>query len=305
MINLNRMDLVSLRLFAAVVDAGSLTAGAQRFGLSLAAASKRMVELESQLGNRLLLRGKAGVSPTPAGQALHRQVVELVSRLEQLALVMGDFEQGARGHLRLWANVTAYAGFLPGLLARFAAEHPGVRLELEDASSEEAARAVASGVAELAIIGENTPVQGLHTEVIDQDELVLVLPAGHALAGLAAVPLALALEHDFVGFGRSTSLTRQLTAAAEALGRPYSIRAQVRSMDVMCRMVAAGLGLAILPRSGVAPLASTFGLQVLALDGAVARRQLLLACQARDSLSGPAHSFVQMLVQRHRNAGPG
>ena len=82
-------------------------------------------------------------------------------------------------------------------------------------------------------------------------------------------------------------------------------RPRVRSMHRMCRSVAAGPGLVTLPRSGVAPLASPSGLQLLALDGAVTRRQLLLACQARDSLSGPAHSFVQMLVQRHRNAGPG
>lgn len=297
-INLNRFDLVSLRLFVAAVDTGSLTAGAERFGISLAAASKRIAELEAHLGCALLQRSKRGVVPTTAGQTLQRHAVELVARMEQLAIAMDDYRRGAGGHLRLWANTSAFGGFLPALLAAYAAAHPEVMIDLEDTLSEDAVRAVARGTAELAVIGENTPTEGLQVFVCDSDELVLLLPGGHALAGADAVPLAQALEYDFVALGRATSLMRQVSAAAEAAGRPLRIRVQVRSFDAMCRMVATGLGVAILPRASAAPHAAALGLRIVRLQGMPTQRRLLLAMRDRATLSAPARALVEMIEQR-------
>ena len=98
MINLNRFDLISLRLFIAVVDAGSLTAGAVRYGISLAAASKRITELELHCESSLLERSTRGVTPTAAGQTLYRHAIGLIAQLEQMALAIGDFKRGSSGH---------------------------------------------------------------------------------------------------------------------------------------------------------------------------------------------------------------
>ncbi len=300
MISLNRFDLVTLRLYVAVVDAGSLTAGAERFGISLAAASTRIAELERHCAAPLLMRSKRGVQPTPAGQTLHRHAIEVVARLEQLALAMDDFQRGAAGHLRLWANTSAFAGFLPRLLATYSAAHPGVAIDLEDALSEDAARAVASGAAELAVIGENTPVEGLCTLVCDTDELALLVPEDHALAGAATVTLASALAYDFITLNRATSLVRQVAAAAEAAHRPLKIRIQVRSFDAMCHMVAAGLGVAILPRAAAAPHVVGMRLRLVPLEGMQTRRRLLLAMRDRESLSAAALALLHMV---ERGAG--
>ena len=239
-INLNRFDMVSLRLFVATVEGGSLTAGAGRFGISLAAASKRIAELEAHVGQALLVRSKRGAVATAAGQALLRDGIELTAGLEQLALTMDDFRRGAGGHLRLWANTSAFASLLPRLLAAYSAAHPSVMLDLEDAISEDGVQAVRRGVAELAVIGDNTPAEGLQTFVCEADELVLVIPAAHAWARRASVPIAEVLAQDIVGMARSTSLMRQVAVAADAAGRPMRIRVQVRSFDAMCRMAAAG-----------------------------------------------------------------
>lgn len=304
--NLNRFDLTTLRLFVAAVDSGSLTAGAERLGLSLAAASKRVAELESHVGTTLLERSKRGVVPSPAGHTLLPHAVEMVARLEQLALAMSDVRFGVAGHLRLWANTSAFGGFLPALLAAYGKVHPGVVLDLEDAISEDAVRGVARGAAELAVIGENTAVVGLHTLVCDVDELVLLLPPGHALvpAGLRkAVALTDLLDHDLVAFGRTTSLTRQLAAAAETLQRPLRLRAQVRSFDAMGRMVAAGLGLAVLPRQGALPYAHALGLVIAPLQGLQTERRLLMAMRDRNALSPAASALVQMAQARLCQSG--
>jgi DNA-binding transcriptional LysR family regulator len=299
--NLNRFDLTTLRLFVAAVDAGSLTAGAERLDLSLAAASKRVAELESHIGTPLLERSKRGVVPTAAGSTLLLHAVEMVARLEQMALVMSDVRAGLAGHLRLWANTSALGGFLPALLAAYCKTHPNVVLDLEDAISEDAVRGVLRGAAELAVIGENTAAEGLHTLVCDIDELVLLLPPGHALSssgGSTGVALADLLEHDLVAFGRTTSLTRQLASAAESVQRPLKLRAQVRSFDAMCRMVAAGLGLAVLPRKGALPYAHALGLQISPLKGMPTERRLLLAMRRRDGLSAAAQALVSMVQAR-------
>lgn len=311
MINLNRLDLVSLRLFVAVLDAGSLTAGADRYGISLAAASKRITELEHHCGIALLQRSARGVTATAGGQTLHRHAIELVAHLERMALAIADFHTGVSGHLRLWANPSALGGFLPTVLAAYALQHPEVRIDLEDALSEDSVRAVAVGTAELAVIGENTPSEGLSSFVCEVDELVLVVPCGHVLAAddqagvapNAAVDFARALDHDFICLGRSASLTRKISGAAEAVGRSFRLRVQVRSFDVMCRMVAAGLGLAILPRAGASLYADALGLQVLALQGLDTQRKLLLAMRDPAALSPAAQALVAML--RARMAGPG
>jgi DNA-binding transcriptional LysR family regulator len=306
-INLNRLDLVTLRLFVAVLDAGSLTAGADRYGISLAAASKRIAELEHHCGIALLQRSARGVTATAGGQTLHRHAIELVAHLERMALAIADFSTGVSGHLRLWANPSALGGFLPNVLAAYALQHPEVRIDLEDALSEDSVRAVAVGTAELAVIGENTPSEGLFSFVCEVDELVLVVPHGHALAaaGLAGEPVdfAQALDHDFICLGRSASLTRKISGAAEAVGRSFRLRVQVRSFDVMCRMVAAGLGLAILPRAGAALYADALGLQVVPLQGLDAERRLLLAMRDPAVLSPAAQALVAMM--RARMAAPG
>jgi DNA-binding transcriptional LysR family regulator len=299
-INLNRFDLASLRLFAATVDGGSLTAGAERFGVSLAAASKRIAELEAHVGRPLLERSKRGIAPTAAGQTLYRHAIEVIARVEQLAVAMGDFDRGAQGHLRLWANASAFGGFLPGVLAAYTKKYPDVRIQLEDANSEEAAHAVLAGTAELAVIGENTPTGGLQTFVCDVDELVLLVPNGHPLAAERAVSFAQALDYDFVAFAGTTSLTRQISAIAEAAGRSLRIRVQVRGFDAMCRMVSAGLGVAIMPRAGASPHAKALGLKLLKLTDSWSQRRLLLAMRDRESLSGPARGFAEMVERRMR-----
>jgi DNA-binding transcriptional LysR family regulator len=306
--NLNRFDLVTLRLYVAAVEAGSLTAGAERLDLSLAAASKRIAELEAHVGLPLLERSKRGVAPTAAGHTLLPHALEMVARLEQMALAMSDLGSGTAGHLRLWANTSAFGGFLPALLGEFSRRHPGVRLDLEDAISEDAVRAVLRGVAELAVIGDNTPAQGLHTVVADVDQLVLLLPAGHALdpgGGDAPVPVARVLGQDLVAFSRSTSLTRQLAAAAEALQRPLRIRAQVRSFDAMARMVAAGIGVAVLPRSGAAPYLQPLALVAVPLEGMRTRRELLLALRDPQALSPPAQALLRLVRERMARGAAG
>src|SRR5262249_42890370 len=211
------------------------------------------------------------------------------------------------GQLRLWANSSALTGFLPKLLADYSAAHPSVVLDLEDTLSVEAVQAVARGAAELGVIGENTPTPGLQAILCDIDELVLAMPAGHELAGKEIVPLDEVLRYDVVGLNRSTSLMRQVSAAAEEAGRALKIRVQVRGFDEVCRMVSAGVGVGVLPSASVVPHLKSMGLRVSRISGMKTARRLLLVMRDRRTLSPPAEAFVQLAearMERKRAAIP-
>jgi DNA-binding transcriptional LysR family regulator len=302
MINLSRFDLVSLRIFVAVVEAGSLTGGARRFGISLAAASRRVVELEGETGTALLDRSKKGVVPTPAGQTLYRHSLRVVGDLENLAVAMGDYGRGVRAHVRLWANTSAVNGFLVEPLARYLAEHPTTKVDLEEALSDAVVRAVAGGAADLGIFADNIPAAGLVTATCDTDELVLLLPSGHPLAGRRRVRFAEALDHDFIGLERTSSLLRLLGASAAALGRPLRVRMQVRSFDAMCRMIASGIGIGVLPEAAARPHVRSMRLTQVRLNEPWATRRMLLGHRGIETLSAPARELADAILAHGRPA---
>lgn len=298
LINLSRFDLTSLRVFLATIEGGSLTAGAERFGISVAAASKRVAELEAHIGSPLLTRCKRGIEPTLAGMTLRRHAIEVIAELEQLAVAMRDFQRGAGGHLSLWANTSAFTGFLPDLIAAYSIANPSVKLDLEDALSSEVVRAVARGNAELGVISGNTPTEGLESLCCDTDELVLLMPADHPLAVKDEVKIEEALSHDIVGLNRATALMRQIAAAADLAGRVLTVRIQVQGFDVVCRMIAVGLGIGILPHNSAAPLAKTLGLKIARLAGMPVKREQFLVMRDRETLSLPAKAFLELVEAR-------
>lgn len=300
MINLSRFDLVSLRIFVEVVEAGSLTGGAGRFGISLAAASKRVVELERETGTPLLDRSKKGVVPTPAGQTLYRHALRLVADLENLAVAMGDYGRGVRAHVRLWANTSAVNGFLVESLADYLTAHPTTKVDLEEALSDAVVRAVASGAADLGIFADNIPAAGLVTAPCDTDELVLLLPRGHALAGRRRVRFAEAVDYDFIGLERSSSLLRLLGAEAAALGRSLKVRVQVRSFDAMCRMIARGIGIGVLPDTAARPHVASMRLARARLQEPWATRRMLLGHRGLETLAAPARELAEAILSHHR-----
>ena len=110
---LMRLDLTDLRLVLNVAEAASITHGATRSGLSLAAASERIRDVEQALGVTLFERKRRGVSLTPAGQALIHHARVVTQQLELMRGELGSFAKGLRGSVRLLSNTAALQEFLP------------------------------------------------------------------------------------------------------------------------------------------------------------------------------------------------
>jgi DNA-binding transcriptional LysR family regulator len=297
-VNLHRLDLVSLSLFSLVARSGSISKGAELALLAVGAASKRISDLEAAVGTQLLERHSRGVTLTVAGQALQRHAQRILSDVDQLAADMSDYASGLVGVVRLWANTSAVTQFLPHDISTFANANPGIRIELEEEDSSEVVLAVLDGRADLGIFADRTPALGLQALNYRKDQLVLVVPRGHALARRRAVRFEEAVEYDFVCLSKGTSLATRLQTETEALGRRLKMRIQVRSFDAMCQMVAAGMGVAVLPGEAIQPHVRSMNLRQITLDDAWATRHLLIGL--RDANVVPRH--VRSLIDHFCHA---
>lgn len=300
--NLHRLDLVSLSLFTLVVRTGSISRGAELAHLAVGAASKRITDLEAAVGVPLLERHSRGVTLTPAGEALQRHAQRILNDVDQLAADLSDHAHGVLGVVRLWANTSAITQFLPGDLAAFARLQPGIRIELNEADSHDVVLAVLEGRADLGIFAERTPTLGLQTLKYRADRLVLVVPADHALARRRRVAFAEAIEYDFVSLAGRTSLARRLALESGQIGKPLRIRIHVRSFDAMCQMVAAGLGIAVLPDAAVQPLVKALGLRKVELTEAWVERELLIGLRDAGALPRPVRTLLEHFADQGKPA---
>ena len=127
---------------------------------------------------------------------------------------------------------------------------------------------------------------------------MLILPHHHRLAASRSVALEAVVRYDFVGLNRATSLMRHITAATDGIGRALKLRMEVRGLHEVCRMVAVGLGLAIVPHKSVSDSLKIMNLRAVRLTGMATERKLLLVTRDRASLSAPARGFLQLIDKK-------
>ena len=294
-INPARVDFLTLRLFCAVAKAGSITKGAEVCGLALSAASRRLSEFESAAGSTLLHRTPRGIVLTSPGHVALQHAVRLFQGFEQLGSELKEHARGARGHVRLWANMSALTEFLPAALASFLEGHPDIRVDVEEQLSGDIVRAVFDGLADIGVFADGTPAHGLNVKPFQLDELVLVCSREHELARRRRVSFDECLNHDFVGLNRGSSLLELISREAQQRNRPLRLRVQVRSFDAMTQMISAGLGIGVLPLAACESALAARRLKALRLDEPWAQRRLLIATRAETTLTPAAALFLQHL----------
>jgi len=290
-----RFDLVDLRLFCEVVDAGSITAGAQRCALALAAASTRIRGMERSLGAPLLTRSRQGVTATPAGLTLLKHARALLDEARRLREDLGAYAGGASGEVRLLANTNALTEFLPEALSQFLSAHPQVSVDLEERLSDEIVGLVAEGVADIGIVAGTVDVGALTTYPFRSDRFVVVTAKDHPLAGRAQARFAEVLDYDHVGLDRASSLQRFLAGKAAREGRPLRLRVQLRSFDAVCRLVECGVGVGVVPATTAARAVKSMQLAVVALADDWAARDLTIVVRAEGDLRPYARELVESL----------
>src|SRR6266699_794382 len=290
-----RFDLTDLSLFRHVVEAGSITGGAARAHLALAAASTRIRNMEEALGAALLVRGRQGVTPTQAGRTLLQHARAILRQAERLREDLGAYAGGLAGQIRVLSNTNALTEFLPEALSSFLSAHPHVSVDLEERLSDEIVGLIAEGVGDLGIVAGTVDASALETYPFRKDRFVLVVARDHPLAKRTKIGFAQVLEHDFIGLDRASALQRFLASKAARIGRPLRLRVQLRSFDAVCRLVACNVGIGIVPQTTARRAAKTQPVAIVTLADPWALRDLTICVRNFAELPPFARHFVEHL----------
>lgn len=289
-----RFDLTDLRLFLAVVDAGSITHGAATAGLSLPAASERLRDMEATGEVALLNRGRRGVAPTEAGEMLAHHARIILHQMSHMRGDIGVYAKGLRPSIRIFANTAAVAEHLPRSLAPWMASHPQIDVELKERTSTEIAKSIAAGFAEIGVISSAIDTGDLVLRSCAIDRLVLVTSREHALAGEKQVSFADLLGYHFIGLeGGALQLhieTHALNAAAK-----LKVRVRLGSFYGVCQMAGAGAGIGIVPEAAAKRCQPSTRIAIVKLRDDWATRHLSVCVRTVDDLTAPARDLFDHL----------
>jgi DNA-binding transcriptional LysR family regulator len=288
-------DLTDLRLFIFVAELKSLTKAAERMHLSLPAASNRMKELEARFGMRLLYRENKGVLLSPAGETLLLHAQQFMQQVERLKSDMQQYNNGIKGHIRIFANTTAVTEFMPQVLGSFLASHPHVNVALEERLNHDIIRGVQDGTADIGVAAG--PVQGQGLEIINfsTDRLVLATAPDHPLAKAGSISFAETLAYPHIGLHEGSTLLHFLNQVVSDSGERLHLRIQVRGFDAMCRMVEANVGIGILPQSAACRHSQTMQLALVELTDLWAVRERSVVVQKLEGLPAYARELVNLI----------
>ncbi len=293
-----RPDLSSLALFIRVAEAKSITKAAAASHIALAAASRRIAQLEDQFGVELLHRSARGVDLTAAGEALLFHARRMMEQVDEMRAEISDYTMGAKGMVRMQANASALAQYLPGDLASFSAAHPAIKVSLGEERSSAIVAALLGGGADVGIVMEGAEgADALQLFDYRADTLVALVPVRHPVRA-RSIAFEKLLDHDFVGLESNTVISRLCARQATLAGKPLRLRMQVQSFAVVVRLVQAGLGIGVLPLEAVHAFARSMGLRTVRLTDSWATRRMYVGVRQYDALPAAARQLVDHLVGR-------
>ncbi|MYR40892.1 LysR family transcriptional regulator [Streptomyces sp. SID5910] len=252
------MDLQQMRYVVAVAETRNFTRAAERCFVVQSSLSHRIAGLERELGVRLFARSSRRVELTPAGTAFVAGARECLAAADRAAADAAAATGVVRGRLAVGVIVTTAAVDVPELLQRYRAQHPDVQVAFRSGRSDELAAAVRNGELDIAFLGmpESQSPAGVECVVLARDEHVLVVPAGHRLAGASRVTLREIADETFVDFVSGTPARAQSDQAFAAAGLARDVAYEAGVVELITRLIARGLGVALLPSAFIRPRAA-------------------------------------------------
>lgn len=303
-----RLDISDLRLFSNVVEGGSLTQGAARSHRALASVSARIKEMEATVGAPLLIRHQQGVRLTAAGRALFQHSQVVLRDVQQMNEELAEYAKRLTGFVKVCTNTTGLLEVLPEPLAAFLSAYPAVNVNIEELINHEVAGSVTAGRADIGIVCQPADTRGLDSVPLQSSRYTLVVPAHDELARRHTVAFEELLDREFIGLGSGTRLHAALDECARGLGKTLLHRVQVRNFDLICQLVAGGLGLGIVPEPVAARLASRLPIRPIPLDDDWARLDFVICMRRRSDLAPHAARLVEFLerygAEERRVANP-
>ena len=289
------VTLRQLRTFKAVADLNSFSLAAQHLRLSQPSVSYQVKELEEALGLPLLDRLGKRVHLTEAGSVLYSYARRILDVLDEAALALEEMRGIKRGKLRVGASTTVGIYLLPAALGAFKKLHPGLVISLEIGTRARVQEQVLRNELDLAVVGPALKDPDLAILPFITDELVVIAPAGHMLAGRRGLVLKDLEDQPFVMREPASGSRWSLEKAARKAGAKLNVAMELGSNGAIKHAVASGLGLAVVSRYACALELSSKRLVELDVRGFPIRRDWHIVHLRRRRLPGSVLAFIEFL----------
>lgn len=289
-----RFDLVELETFLVVVELGSFSLAAKRLHISQPSVTSRVQRLESLLKTKLLIRTTRRVEPTPAGMRLRERAEAALRDLRALMLELQAQAEVERLRVRVASTPMIAAVMLPPLIRAFGQRYPDVSIQLRDLQYEEVVEKIEAGEADVAVVAFDNDSSKLDFEPLSEEDLLLMVPAAHPLAGAGSVTLLQLADVPLMMLERYSMLRDRLAEAFAQRGMALRPAQEVVNLNTLLGLVDAGLGATVLPQSMAQRYAKDTRATLRIVDVPLRRRFGIL--RARNAMLTPAAaSFVRFL----------
>jgi len=250
------MDLKQLRYLVALADERHFTRAAAREHIAQPALSQQIRRLEDEVGVPLVERTTRQVAITDAGQLLVTRARRILAEVEAADAELQQLRGIETGRVVVGTMHTMGPVDVSLVIATFHQRHPAIELTVREHSSEELAEMLRGDELDLAFLSVTEQVEshGLGLHQLVSEELMVVLPLGHRLAKRRQVRMAQLQGEEFISYRRGARLRELLVGAGAHAGFEPRITLESNESERIRRLVARGMGVAILPRSdAVAP----------------------------------------------------
>lgn len=293
------LNVQRLRVLQAVVARGSFSAAADALSYTQSAVSQAVATLEAETGATLLVRDRRGVRPTAAGEALVAHAEAILARLEAAEDELAAIRGVRAGRLRMASFPTAGATLMPHAIAAFRAAHPAIELSLVEDEPERVAPRLRDGELDLALLFEfpAAGVQlgaGLARHPLLDDPLHVVLPAGHPLAHEPQLRLEQLGEAAWVQTSEASPCARHVVRMCHAAGFEPHVSFESDDYETVQGLVAAGVGVALVPRLALARVRDDVVVRALSPDPPV--RHIVAATAAGAGAAPAAVAMIDILT---------
>ena len=297
-----KLDTAGLQAFVAIADHGNFHKAGSALSLSQTGISRRLQQLERQLGVKLLDRTTRVVSLTPVGAAFLPKARQLIQELESAMVELRDVRRHSRGAVIVSCIITGALHMLPDVLQRYARRFPGNRIKILDSSSPDVDEAVLQRRAEFGINVVTRRHAELETTTLAHDPFVLMCRDDHPLADRARVRWQELAKHDVISLGRGSGSEAILRYALTRLQLDLHGTFEAQHASTALGLVAAGNGIAILPsmtrRKGTYPR-----VRLIPVVDPVVERELAVVKRRGTTLSPAAEALYDMVCEAFRDAG--
>lgn len=243
------MDIRQLQYVLQIVRSQSFTKAADALHITQPTISKAVRTLEEELGVRLFVRTGRSIALTDAGKVIYEGAVKMVGQLEEMESGLSELAGLRKGRISIGLPPMVGAYFFPAVIGKFRERYPGIAISIVEDGSKRIEAAVAGGDLDMGVVLLSGADDLFRYDPVVEEQLQIILPSGHRFAGQESIKLSQLADEPFILFREDFTLHDKMLEACRAAGFQPRIFCESSQWDFISGMVAAGLGIAMLPET--------------------------------------------------------